>query len=800
MLIGAMREYFRGLKLILLFVIVAFIATSFLYFGSDSLRMGNARSNPAIASVNGEEISPARFQRVQRNYIEYYRRAYQQDITPEMAERLGLTQQVINDLIQESLVLQQAKREGITVSDEELRLRIQTIPAFQDDGRFSRERYLAQLKQARIEPAEFEAEVRREMLRQKMEAIVKDGIKVSDAEVEQVYHARFERVRADWALIESAPLMAQVAVNDADAEAYLKSHEAQFTRPERRRIEYVLVAPRSFALAVTDADAEAYYKEHRGEFERPQRLKASHILVRVPPTGGSEAENKSKAKVEEAIRRAKGGEDFGKIARELSEDTATAPQGGDLGFVGKGEMVPQFEEAVFALKKGEVSPQPVRTPFGYHAIKVFDVQDGGVQPFREIVARIKEKLAAERSERAAVAKADEARVVLAVAKDFSAEAKKLGLDAKEVTVARGDGLEGMGRDQQLEETMFGLTVGGVSTVIRTSGRTRHRPRRRAVPAGSAAVRGDQGQGSGGDQARARADDGGGEGEGLRGQRGHGGFSRDGPAGQAPGRGDAAVLEGRASQGQRRVAGAGASGRPAHQRGLHRGAGAGGGGRVCRQDRGTARRGGPGLREGPRPDAHPASRVEAQRSVGALDQDALQRRPGQDPGRDDSRRQVTRMSIPRTPMTREGHNRLKEELDRLKRVERPAITRAIAEARAHGDLSENAEYHAAREKQSFVEARINDLESKVGSAEVIEPPTSGDRVTFGSTVRVEDQSGKESRYQIVGSEESDPASGRLSIMAPLARALIGKKVGDTVTAQLPGGTKTFEILEANFPWA
>jgi transcription elongation factor GreA len=159
-----------------------------------------------------------------------------------------------------------------------------------------------------------------------------------------------------------------------------------------------------------------------------------------------------------------------------------------------------------------------------------------------------------------------------------------------------------------------------------------------------------------------------------------------------------------------------------------------------------------------------------------------------------------MSIPRTPMTREGHNRLKEELDRLKRVERPAITRAIAEARAHGDLSENAEYHAAREKQSFVEARINDLESKVGSAEVIEPPTSGDRVTFGSTVRVEDQTGKESRYQIVGSEESDPASGRLSIMAPLARALIGKKVGDTVTAQLPGGTKTFEILEANFPWA
>jgi transcription elongation factor GreA len=152
------------------------------------------------------------------------------------------------------------------------------------------------------------------------------------------------------------------------------------------------------------------------------------------------------------------------------------------------------------------------------------------------------------------------------------------------------------------------------------------------------------------------------------------------------------------------------------------------------------------------------------------------------------------------MTREGHRRLKDELDRLKRIERPAITRAIAEARAHGDLSENAEYHAAREKQSFIEARIADLEGKVGAAEVIEPPTSGDRVTFGSTVRLEDEGGRETRYQIVGSEEADPALGRISIMAPLARTLIGKKVGDTVIAQLPGGKKTFEILEANFPWA
>ena len=155
-----------------------------------------------------------------------------------------------------------------------------------------------------------------------------------------------------------------------------------------------------------------------------------------------------------------------------------------------------------------------------------------------------------------------------------------------------------------------------------------------------------------------------------------------------------------------------------------------------------------------------------------------------------------MSIQRTPMTRTGYDRLRDEVERLKK-ERPSIVRAIAEARAHGDLSENAEYHAARERQGFVEARITDLEAKVSTAEVIDPPTSGDRVTFGSTVKLEDEDGKQATYQIVGSDEAEPKRGLISIMSPLARTLIGKKVGDRVTAQLPGGKKTFEILDANF---
>jgi transcription elongation factor GreA len=155
--------------------------------------------------------------------------------------------------------------------------------------------------------------------------------------------------------------------------------------------------------------------------------------------------------------------------------------------------------------------------------------------------------------------------------------------------------------------------------------------------------------------------------------------------------------------------------------------------------------------------------------------------------------------PRTPVTREGFARLQQELDQLKREERPRIIKAIAEARAHGDLSENAEYHAAKERQGFIEARIRELETKVGQAEVIDPPQEGDRVTFGSSVRLRGQDGQELRYRIVGSDEADPATGCISILSPLARTLVGKEVGDEVKVETPGGARRFEILAANFPW-
>ncbi|MEQ9811684.1 MAG: transcription elongation factor GreA [Azospirillaceae bacterium] len=154
---------------------------------------------------------------------------------------------------------------------------------------------------------------------------------------------------------------------------------------------------------------------------------------------------------------------------------------------------------------------------------------------------------------------------------------------------------------------------------------------------------------------------------------------------------------------------------------------------------------------------------------------------------------------KVPMTKAGHERLVEELKHLKSVERPAIIRAIAEAREHGDLSENAEYHAARERQSFIEGRVLELEDKIARAEIIDPKkVAGDNVTFGATVVLADEdTDEEKTYQIVGQDESDIKEGRLSISAPLARVLIGKGVGDSVEVSTPGGSKSYEIMEIRF---
>jgi len=461
-MITFMRRYRKGLQVSLLIVIAAFVASLFV-FGSSGFDQGAERAD-AVATVNGEKISRRQYQDRFQGYLEMYSRGNQGRLTAELAEQLGLPQRVVDELVTEAAVVQRAQKEGLGLSDEEFNASVHAMREFQDNGRFSMDRYRRFLQSRGVEA---EQELRRYLTLRKVQRLIVGGVRVTDSEVEQAWGLRREEVRTAWALVELAPLVTAATAGDEELAEYLKSHPDEFKQPERRKVQYVTLVTKDFKPKPSDAEVEKYYTEHIKEFETPRELQARHALVRVGETGGSEAEDRAREKIATLIKRARAGEDFGKLAREISEDPGSKDKGGDLGWVSPGMMVPQFEQALFALRKGEVSPEPVRTPFGFHAIKVTDVREASRKPMKEVAQQIRDRLAAEAADGAAKAKAGEIRPALQSAKDFTAEARKLGLSPIETTMARIGRPPGMPAADTLEEAAFGLAIGGVTPPVNT---------------------------------------------------------------------------------------------------------------------------------------------------------------------------------------------------------------------------------------------------------------------------------------------------------------------------------------------
>ncbi|HEY2992719.1 MAG TPA: peptidyl-prolyl cis-trans isomerase [Methylomirabilota bacterium] len=463
-MISFMRRYRKGLQVGLLVVIVAFVASLFV-FGSRSFDGGGGEGGDRVATVNGERISRKQYQDRYQAVLDYYSQINRGRLSAEMAEQLGVPQRVVDELVTEAVVVQRAEAEGLGLDDEEFNAAVHAMREFQDNGRFSIDRYRRFLA---IRGTDAERDLRRYLTMRKVQRVIVGGVRATDAEVEQAWQLRQEQVRAAWALVELAPLMTTVTATDDEIAEYLKSHPDEFKQPERRKVQYVTLVAKDFAPKVGDAEVEKYYTEHGKEFETPRQVKASHVLARVDAEkgGGSETEDKARDKIVEVIRRAKAGEDFAKLAREVSEDPGSKDKGGDLGWVSQGDMVPPFEQALFALKKGEISPEPVRTPFGFHVIKVVDVKEGAKKPLKEVAAQIRDRLAADAAEKAARAKADEVRPSLVSAKDFMAQARSLGLSPIETTMAKTPKPPGF-TGESLDEAAFGLAVGGVTAPVKT---------------------------------------------------------------------------------------------------------------------------------------------------------------------------------------------------------------------------------------------------------------------------------------------------------------------------------------------
>ena len=459
----AMMSWMRRTSRYFLAVVVLTFIASLAYFGATQ-----DRSNPTtVATVSGEEISAAAYDHAYRATVEQYRQIFRDRFSDELLRSLRIQDQVIDRLVTERLMTQRAAVEGTAVSDEELSGEIVKIPAFQKDGRFARDQYLRVLSRAGLTPPAFEQDLRAQLLQRKLQGLITDGVKVSEAEVRQYWEGRRARVRAAYLLVSPEPFVPGAEAGYAEIEAYYKGHQAEFTRPERRRVLAALLPGASVpAPAPSDAEVEAAYQERRAEFEQPERRKVAHILVRVPTVGGSAAEEGTKQKAEAALARVKGGADFAQVARDVSQDEATASRGGELGVVARGELMAPFEQVVFELKRGEVGG-PVRTGYGYHVVKVLDVLPASKKELREVAPTIRAGLAAEGQLRELRKKAEEAHERLLAAPDFAAEARQRGLTVREIgPLARPDAVEGIGRVAEATTAIFALPPGGVSAPVK----------------------------------------------------------------------------------------------------------------------------------------------------------------------------------------------------------------------------------------------------------------------------------------------------------------------------------------------
>jgi peptidyl-prolyl cis-trans isomerase D len=464
----AMMTWMRRIAPYLLAAVLIAFVVSLAYFGSSGRSSGGGGGGAAVVTVDGDTVSAVTFDRAYRAAVEQTRQMAGERWTEELPRMLRLREQVVERLVDERLVAQGAAREGVTVSDAELVEQITRIGAFQEGGRFSRDRYVRLLAMAQppMTPGDFETDFRAELVRQRLQALIADGAKISEAEARQAWEADRSRVRAGYLMV-AIDGGEGLQATDAELDTYYKAHPAEFTQPERRRaLAAVLPAASVPPPAVTDADIEAAYKARRSQFEQPARTKVSHILIKVPAVGGSAAEDQAKARAETTLARLRGGADFAQVAKETSEDPSTASRGGDLGLIAAGELVPEVDKAIQSLKPGELGG-PVRSPFGFHILKVFEVVPGSRKELKEVAPTLRATLAAEGQLKAQRDRAQEAQRALLVAGDFATEARRLGLTVREAgPLRRGDPVEGVGRVAEASDAIFALPPDGVSSPVR----------------------------------------------------------------------------------------------------------------------------------------------------------------------------------------------------------------------------------------------------------------------------------------------------------------------------------------------
>ena len=338
-MLDQMRRHKSWLKWSLGFVALALV----IFFVPNFLQQNptGAISGETVATIEGRDITAGEFRRTYDAQLQAYRNAYGGNVSEQLLKQLGVDQQIIGQLVDRQAALAEAEGLGIRASDEEVRQRIFATPAFLENGAFIGEQRYQQLLRSQRPPmtaAQFENAIREELVITKLQAVLTDWLSVTDKEVEQEYRVRNDKVKLAVVTFMADSFRPDATASDAEVAAYFAQHPADFTVPEKRKVRYLLVDIDALRakVVIPEADILRAYNDGIQQYSTPEQIRASHILLKTE--GKDEAAVKAAA--EDLLKQARAGADFAELARKHSEDEASAKNGGDLDYFGRGQMVP----------------------------------------------------------------------------------------------------------------------------------------------------------------------------------------------------------------------------------------------------------------------------------------------------------------------------------------------------------------------------------------------------------------------------------------------------------------------------
>ncbi len=446
-------------------VLLLGIAVTFISWGGYSFF--REKKVTYAAKVNGVTIEWNQYNDAFQMAMRQYREALGPSFSEKMIEELRLRERILDDLISKILVLQEAKRLGMSVPDEELRAAIESVPAFQVNGQFDKRNYERYLRINRVTPEGFEENQREALLLSKVVNLIKiNAGKVSDEEILETYLFENERINLTFMKIVPDSFKSQVNANEIEIKDYYQKHQEEFRIPSFVQVQYLLFRPSDFEnrIEVSPEDIKRYYEARKDTFKIPKQIRVRDILIKAGPQDTADQLEMKKKKAEEILEKAKKTKDFGSLAKQVSE-AEDASQGGDMGWIQKGSLGEQIESILFSMKAGDLSGVlPARD--GFYIFKVEEVKEEKQKPFEEVKDQIFQALKKEKAKAEASRKAEDAFYSLFRNRDLEGYSREKNIPLKTSGLFKeGDDIPDIGKNPLFYSSAFSLKLGEISPVV-----------------------------------------------------------------------------------------------------------------------------------------------------------------------------------------------------------------------------------------------------------------------------------------------------------------------------------------------